>query len=581
MEGRSAPKRPHRIAVQAAALSLLLNLLGITWGLPFRFHPDEKAVSVERLIERGTLIPESFINPSLPLLLMAPVVALQDQAARFSLLSGLAADPLLACRLMSALSTAMAVLWFGVILERFAPGAMAAAFLLAAAPALVNFGHFATPESWLLLATVATLHQSLRHAIGEGDTRALGLGLGLAVSCKYTAAALVVPVALAVWLRQSRETTERPTRMWLGLIPAVWAIGWILRSGQGAALAGRMRSPGDARLLHPEAALSFVRGTGWWCLALGGIALAIAAVWPRRALAEALLRAGFFSALGFVLGTPGALLSPVRFVTDLAFDAQTRVEYKGFRSPESSWGAYAQLLSDSVGPGLVLAAVVGVVLVLPKLRRLDAATLIFLSSGVALFALVGASGHRAMRFLVPAIPCVVWLASRAILSVGSDAWRRGLAWALAIGTFGQAALMVRLFFVDSRIQAGTWLSERLGASESWGLISNFPGYGPRLEGALSMPALRTLSRELAPEEATRKAVEEVRRAGPEWLVVPEPYFARFVSDPDAFPEKAGFFRTLLAGGAGYSLSARFQQEGFLRPPNEFLDPEVLIFRRVP
>ena len=113
------------------------------------------------------------------------------------------------------------------------------------------------------------------------------------------------------------------------------------------------------------------------------------------------------------------------------------------------------------------------------------------------------------------------------------------------------------------------------------MISNFSGYGPNLPGAAPLPVLRTLSRELAPEEATRNAAAELLQSGPDWLVLPEPYYARFLNDREAFPEKAKFFGAFLDGEAGYVFAARFRQSPFWRPPNEFLDPEILVFRRAP
>jgi hypothetical protein len=582
MHWRSWFDRVDKTAAFAATLSLLLSLAGISWGLPFRFHPDEKAVSVARLIERGTVIPESFINPSLPLLAMAPMVALQDLGARIGLLSGAAADPLFVCRLMSAFITALAVWLFGLTLARFAPETKGAAFFLAVTPALVNFAHFATPESWLLLGTVATLAVAVRYASGEGGTSALGFVLGLAVSCKYTAAALSVPVVLAVLFRKrTLGDAEGPSRAWLFLLPVVALIGVMLRTGKGLILAAQLRGPGDARLLHQDSALSFVRSVSDFAISLPLVAIVLLGITHRTRLVERLVRTGFFSAFGFVLGTPGSLLSPLRFLTDLAFNAQTRVEYKGFKSPDSSWGAYAQLLADCVGWPLWLAAALGVFMVLRRAGRSQGSSWILLSSGVSAFALVAASGHQAMRFLVPALPCVAWLGGRGISWIAAGEWRARVTRMIGLAALGQSLLLVRLFFVDSRLEASRWMVTRLAPQESWGLISNFPGYGPSLSGAASIPALRTLSRELAPENATRSAAEEVARTGPDWLVLPEPYFARFVRDPGALPEKAKFFSTLLAGQGGYLLAARFQQVAPWRPPNEFLDPEVLVFRRGP
>jgi len=58
----------------AAGLALVLDLAGITWGLPARWHPDEKADTAAEMALAPRLRPDSFINPSLPLYLMAPAL---------------------------------------------------------------------------------------------------------------------------------------------------------------------------------------------------------------------------------------------------------------------------------------------------------------------------------------------------------------------------------------------------------------------------------------------------------------------------------------------------------------------------
>ena len=54
-----------------------MNLAGITWGLPARWHPDEKADVAARMARAGTLEPDSFINPSLPLYVEWPFLWIQ------------------------------------------------------------------------------------------------------------------------------------------------------------------------------------------------------------------------------------------------------------------------------------------------------------------------------------------------------------------------------------------------------------------------------------------------------------------------------------------------------------------------
>ena len=62
--------------------------------------------------------------------------------------------------------------------------------------------------------------------------------------------------------------------------------------------------------------------------------------WARR-LAPLVRRevviAGLAALGGFLIGTPGAVLAPRAFLTDLAFNAQTRHAYKGLADAGTSY----------------------------------------------------------------------------------------------------------------------------------------------------------------------------------------------------------------------------------------------------
>jgi hypothetical protein len=78
-------------------------------------------------------------------------------------------------------------------------------------------------------------------------------------------------------------------------------------------------------------------------------------------------------------------------------------------------------------------------------------------------------------------------------------------------------------------------------------------------------------------EAARRYPEE---AAP-WLVLTASFYERFLDHPDQQPERAAFFRDLLEGRGGFSVEAHFQQTGFWRPANEFLDPEIVVLKLRP
>jgi hypothetical protein len=567
-------------------LSLALNLAGATWGLPARWHPDEKADAVARMLEQRSLRPDSFINPSLPQNAALPFVWVQQRAAAAGLLRGRAADPLFAMRLLAALVGALAVVVLACATRATHPRLSCwPALLLAVAPGFVNVCHFATPEAFLLLGTAATLALALAFVRGSVPAWAVGLALGLTGSTKYTAAALAVPVLAAIVWRAPRAR-DRRDYAFAALAAVALAVGIALEAGGAAALAPRLHLA-DARLLQAPYAVAFLRGLASSLLALGiaGLALALCAArglaWAARIARRESAAAAGAAVLGFVLGSPYAVLDPVAFVSGLAFNHQTRFEYKGLAGSATSFGPYLTLLGDALTWPFLIAALVGVLVCLGRALRRDegaVAATVIATAAVAPYVLVSASGHQALRFVTPALPAAAWLAA-----IGLSALPRRVASVarplVAARAALATALVVRLFFVDSRLLASRWLAANVPAGSTVDLIANSAGYAPSAPPGLTLRLVPTLSREMAPADRFAEAAERYPSEGAAWLVLTASYYERFLDHPDQRPERTAFFRGLLSGGAGYAEVARFRQRGWLRPEAEFVDPEIVVMRR--
>jgi MFS family permease len=575
----------RRTIVAAALLSLALTLSCIGWGLPSRFHPDEKADVVAAMVRAHRLLPDSYINPSLPLHMMAPVLALQQGLARR--LPEPWSDPLLPARALSSLATALAVFLLGLAAARSTPGAGAlAALLMAVAPGVVNLGSFATPEPLLLAACALVLLLCVRHVEGRSPAWALGVALGLAVSTKYTAAALGVPMLAAVWLRRREPATARDLLAWLAAGLVLAGCGLTLAGPFGTSLAASLHLP-DLRLLHPESARGFVHGLAQAALAASVALLALAALagwtrtsaWAAPLVRRELIVVAVCALAAFVVGTPGALAEPRAFLSDLAFNAQTRHEYKGLVGEGTSFLPYLALAADALTLPVLAAAAIGLIVAASRIARGGRVAAVVVLAALAPYLLVASSGHRAMRFLAPALPAAAWLAALALTSIPAPRMRRILTAAVVARSAVAALLVVRLFFVDSRILAGRWLSANVPPGATVDLITNHEGYAPRVPEGRTARIARTLSREMAPAERFEDAARAYPAEAADWLVMTGAFYERFLEHPEQRPERTRFFRDLLEGRAGFAVAARFRQEGWLRPPAEFLDPEIVILRR--
>ena len=569
----------------AAGLALALDLTGITWGLPGRWHPDEKADTAAEMALAPRLRPDSFINPSLPLYLMAPALWVQAHLAQAGLLRGRAADALFGGRALSALAGALAVYVLGrASLRAHARLGALPALLFAAMPGAVNLCHFATPEAWLLLGTAATLGLALAHLRGEAPAWALGLVLGLTAATKYTAAALLLPALMAVYLRPSPTAPAPPRRaLLLGLAGLLLAAGLALALGGAEPLAARLHLK-DARLLHPEHALGFVHAAELALLA-GGAALALLAlVAPRRAWAAPLAQPDvavviLAAAAGFFIGTPYALLDPQAFLSDLAFNHQTRFEYKGLVGASTSYLAYVKLLRDALTEPFLVATAAGALVAAGRTLAGDGTSAVLLTGLLAPYLLVASSGHQALRFLAPALPGAAWMAAMGLAAVRSTAARRAATGLVLARAVLASVLVVRLFFVDSRLAARRWIEENVPAGATVDLIANNPGYAPSLPPGRNLRVVPTLSREMAPSDRFVEAARSYPAEASPWLVLTASYYERFLEHPDQRPERAAFFNGLLEGRGGFEVAARFRQQGWLRPPVEFVDPEIVILRK--
>jgi hypothetical protein len=515
---------------------------------------------------------------------MLPPLWIQDGLRRAGALTGSAADPLLLGRILSAGLGAGTVFLLGAAVARTHPqlGALPA-ILLALCPGFVNLCHFATPEAWYLLGTGATLLLALRHLEGRAPAWALGLTLGLTTSTKYTAAALLVPVLAAVWLRPGGEASAAQRRIATGVGLAGIAVGLALFLSPGVELASRLRLE-DVRLLHPAHAQRFVRGLASVAL-LGGAAFALLAQLSRTRPAAARLArpevvvVGLAALVGFLIGTPFAAVRPLAFLSDLAFNDQTRFEYKGLVGASTSYLPYLGLLGDALTWPFLAAAVAGALLLVRRVREGDRPALVLLLAALSPYLLVASSGHQAMRFLAPVLPPAAWIAAlglRALIWPKARPWVSGLVAARAgLGTL----LVLRLFFVDSRILATRWIERNVPRGATLDLIANNPGYAPQIPEGWTLRLVPTLSREMAPPERFAEAAARYRAEAAPWLLLTASFYERFLEHPEQRPERARFFRELLEGQGGFEPVARFRQEGWLRPPAEFLDPEIVILRK--
>lgn len=405
--------REHRFLALICAIGFALRVVGLQYGLPSVYNPDEAAIMARALsFAKGTLNPENFLYPTFYFYVLfawvgawLALLLLTGQAESVSALQALFfTDPTTiytAGRLLGVVTgVASIVALYRLALRLFdSRTAMAAAILLAVAPLHVRDSHY------------------VKHDVPAT----------LAVVVAYLVIVRVYPGAL------SRATTTR-----------------------GAALAG--------------AACGVAFSTHYYCIFLavplaGAVA---AAAWPSgpravigRVAVAALASAGMFFAL-----SPFIALEPLTAWRDITGNREIVVDRAVDSGAFSSAGRYLEmLLFDSAGLIVVACAAAGAVWMLRREPRSAALLLAF----PVPFLLFVVNTAPASRYLNPVLPFCALLAAWALVRLAA---RRRLApplfWSLVLAVALPsfiASVQAGLFFRqdDTRALAERFVRDRLPA----------------------------------------------------------------------------------------------------------------------
>jgi len=560
IEGDKKNSVPCAAVIDRFLLALILGItltfaiIGIDWGLPYNWHADEKVNLAASMIDRHSLDPEYFVNPTLHAYLVLAAVRVAyavypgtfvPSDVRWHILSTKRNAPTRAitflayrlARLLSALCAALLV-WLLWVRGRaaFDPtvGLLAAAFL-SVTMGLANLAHFATPETTLFVLVCAALgsfewlgagsdrpQTMLRAGSHRGLTPYLIAGalIGLACSTKYTVWLLGVPFAAAHILRH------------------------------------------------------------------GGVARAFRG-WPRVLLALVA------ATIGFIVATPYSVLDARRFVDDMWFNWLTGAPAGTLAGQRRSWGAYVVTLGNTLGWPLFILVLAGVAMTLSRVRGLDrrgrAAVIVHGTWILAFWLFYGISPHFALRFIMPIVPSFLLLGAAGIVHAArhSSAHRRRVAIATAAVIMYSAAYTAAAdwkFLRDPRYAAGAWLREHVGADSTVGFFTN-EAYLPYFDRPIfRVQFLDVMSQSGIVGEAFDERIRQILTQGPDVIVDANFYYDRFLDSPTRFPERAALYRQLLSGSGagGFRPLARFRTAGpwWLNPRPELVGPEVVVFARV-
>ncbi len=196
---------------------------GITWGLPYHFHPDEwnMAAAVTRLSWADRLNPEFFAYGQLPLYLVFFSAKIYNLLPWLKIAAIDLNEAIFFLRFWSALAGVGTVYLVYLIskhlLNSFSLSLMAA-LLAGLTPGLIQISHFGTTESLLSFFFLAAVYFSLQILEKPtlknflGAAVPLGLALGTKISALVFSAPLLLSAALALF-------KEKPAKKKLAVFP--------------------------------------------------------------------------------------------------------------------------------------------------------------------------------------------------------------------------------------------------------------------------------------------------------------------------------------------------------------------------
>lgn len=190
------------IVLTILILGFVLRVYGNNWGLPQLLHPDEPAIidRAIRMADTGDLNPHWFCYPSFLIYLNYFVFKIEYILNSLGLIETDRGLFYLSGRYIGAILgslTVLAVYFIGKALYNRCTGIIASIFL-AIMPLAVNDSHYATTDVPLtFFITLCILFVSL--IIKDANPRyyaLAGIAAGLAISIKYTAGILIIPIVI-------------------------------------------------------------------------------------------------------------------------------------------------------------------------------------------------------------------------------------------------------------------------------------------------------------------------------------------------------------------------------------------------
>jgi 4-amino-4-deoxy-L-arabinose transferase-like glycosyltransferase len=449
--------KEYRAVGLLVALGFILRAIGLTFGDPFRYHPDE----MKLVYHAGNLLDYTAWSRETFFLLKGypPLYAFVLAAAFLVYIGGLmvsgTATSLEAVKiyyylhpfhfhlvgrwlsLLAGVVTIVVIYAAGRRLYSRRTGLWAAAFWAVTFLPVKN-AHFGTVDILLTLLTTLSFYFSIR-ILHEGRMRdyfGAAVFASLAVATKYNAGLILLPIVTAHFLAAAKKSLPKLTTV-------TDSQNFVAR---------------------------FLRGVKGW----------LAALLDRR-----IWLAGVATIAAFLIACPLPVVDFHRFWQSVVGTAEFEQTGKlgsggtffsyftGAHSPGYGF-FYDNTFAASLGWGVTLLFILGILFLLWRRRREDILILVF---PIVLYAVIGQMNYKAMRHLLPLVPFLLLIAAETV-SAGLDLLKTKrnilifntiiVVTALAPQFYKTLRYDLALYQVDTRTRMKDWIEANIPAESRIG-----------------------------------------------------------------------------------------------------------------
>jgi 4-amino-4-deoxy-L-arabinose transferase-like glycosyltransferase len=583
--------------------SFLLGVFCINWGLPAQWHVDEK-LKVETVLNMASsrsLNPHNFVNPSLHLYLLnlalLPYLVLVKSIPIANLNISLV---YIISRLFSVCMGVLTVLLVYLIGKKVFDKrtGILSAIVLAITMGFVNIVHFATPEATVtFLATLTMLFCVYIVDTGELKYYLLaGACAGFAVSTKYSAWLLILPISGAFLLREGKMIYQEKLNhlnavVFFKIMLLIGILIVVVSFWADKSFAAKFLSPDGIIEVGTIQFLGFLRRLGLFLgsfiimsAILGKYIIPIGNLFTNICVNKKILLAVLLIAVFFLIGTPYSLLDFRSFLNSVIDDWKYACGNKDFSNPDLSWSLFALSLNNIFGTPILLLFLVGLGYGFFKAYKGNKYILLFLSWIIPFYIFLSMTHHFAMRFIIPIVPILAIFAgmiTSGLLNLSNlpKPIAKVLISLILLYSFIYTITLDLMFANDSRYKASEWIVRNIAKNSAIDTYSSVEGSLPTIPKGYNIRHFTEIEDKSLNKTEFKQFLKNYQEKMGDFIILTNVSYDRYLSRPDVYPERTKFYKELIEVRSGYRLVSKFDFQGLLSPDPESVDPVILIFRK--